>query len=66
MEVGKFVRELYDDYKDAKKMGKGLQFIKSHFFELFALSTYIGTIDLIEFLINIFLFELSNENSTGG
>ncbi len=65
-EVGKYVRELYDDYNDAKRLGNGFQFVKAHLLELFALNTYVGTIDLIEFLINIFLFELSKDNSTGG
>ena len=60
--VGKHIRELYDEYKLAKAEGETLKFVKSHFLELFTLYLKFQTIDMVDFLVNLFLFELSKED----
>ncbi|KZX10706.1 hypothetical protein MBORA_17860 [Methanobrevibacter oralis] len=62
-EVGKRVKELYDEYNVVKAEGKTLEFAKAHYLELIALFLKFETIDVVEFLLNFCLFELSNENS---
>ena len=61
--LGKYLKDLYDDYKIAKKNNQTLQFVKSHFLELLAISLTFETINLVDFLIKLFLLELSKENS---
>ena len=61
--IGKYLKDLHDEYEIAKDNKMTLQFIKSHFWELITLSLTFETINVVDFLIKIFLFELSKENS---
>lgn len=60
-EVGKYLKELYKNYKDAKSKGEVLKFVKSNIKELFALSLYFESIETVNLLINLFLYELEKD-----
>ena len=62
-DIGKYLKDLHEEYEIAKNNKMTLQFIKSHFWELLTLSLTFETINVVDFLIKIFLFELSKENS---
>ncbi|OEC94292.1 MULTISPECIES: nitrous oxide reductase family maturation protein NosD [Methanobrevibacter] len=60
-EVGKYLKELYKNYKDAKSKGEVLKFVKSNIKELFALSLYFESIETVNLLINLFLYEIEKD-----
>ena len=62
-EVGKYLKELYEGYKNAKTKGETIKFIMSHLKELLTFSLYIESKGVVEFLINLFLYELNKDNS---
>lgn len=64
LKVGKYIRELYDGYKKAKQLGKGTEFALSHLKELLIISLYFETIDLVDFVLKLTLFEFVKESLT--
>ena len=62
-DIGEYLKDLHDEYEIAKDNKMTLQFIRSHFWELITLSLTFETINVVDFLIKIFLFELSKESS---
>ena len=66
-DVGKYIKELHEEYKSLETTSEKIIFIKNHILNIFTIGLKIETIDLIYDLINLLLYELSKDipnNST--
>ena len=66
-DVGKYIKELYEEYKSLETTSEKIIFIKNHILNIFTIGLKIETIDLIYDLINLLLYDLSKDipnNST--
>ena len=63
-DVGKYIKELHDEYKSLNTVPEKIRFIKNNILKIFTIGLRIETIDLIYDLINLLLYELSKETYT--
>lgn len=66
-DVGKYIKELHEEYKSLETTSEKIIFIKNHILNIFTIGLKIETIDLIYDLINLLRYDLSKDipnNST--
>ena len=71
-DVGKYIKEVYDEYKTLNSTSKKISFLKNEILNMFTVGLVFESIPMVTFFINLLLFELTkdtynnNTNSTRG
>lgn len=69
-DVGKYIKEVYDEYKTLNSTSKKISFLKNEILNMFTVGIVFESIPIVTFFINLLLFELTkdtynnNTNST--
>ena len=60
-DVGKYIKEVYDEYKTLNSTSKKISFLKNEILNMFTVGLVFESIPMVTFFINLLLFELTKD-----